>query len=66
MARIPDTEIGHLKREVSLVRLVASYGIELKASGKAYLSLCPFHDCKESSLVISSDKNLWHYNRLHP
>jgi len=60
MARIPSNELDHLKREVALVRLVESSGIELKKHGKDYLGLCPFHDDKEPSLVISPDKNLWH------
>jgi len=47
-----------LKSEVLLVRLVESSGIELKKHGKDYLGLCPFHDDKEPSLVISPDKNL--------
>ncbi|WP_374729018.1 CHC2 zinc finger domain-containing protein [Thiolapillus sp.] len=42
------------------MRLVESSGIELKKHGKDYLGLCPFHDDKEPSLVISPDKNLWH------
>ncbi len=60
MARIPNDELDRLKREVALVRLVESSGIELKQHGKDYLGLCPFHDDKEPSLVISPDKNLWH------
>ena len=60
MARIPNNELDRLKHEVSLVRLVESSGIELKKHGKDYLGLCPFHDDKEPSLVISPDKNLWH------
>ena len=60
MARIPNNELDRLKREVALVRLVESSGIELKKQGKDYLGLCPFHDDKEPSLVISPDKNLWH------
>ncbi|WP_293648102.1 CHC2 zinc finger domain-containing protein [Thiolapillus sp.] len=60
MARIPNNELDRLKREVALVRLVESSGIELKKHGKDYLGLCPFHDDKEPSLVISPDKNLWH------
>ena len=60
MARIPNNELDKLKSEVSLVRLVESSGIELKKHGKDYLGLCPFHDDKEPSLVISPDKNLWH------
>lgn len=60
MARIPDEQIERLKQEVSLVRLVESQGIALKKHGKDYLGLCPFHDDKEPSLVISPEKNLWH------
>ncbi len=60
MARIPSNKIDRLKREVALVRLVESSGIELEKHGKDYLGLCPFHDDKEPSLVISPDKNLWH------
>ncbi|WP_459874037.1 CHC2 zinc finger domain-containing protein, partial [Endothiovibrio diazotrophicus] len=60
MARIPDAELDRLKREVSLVRLVESQGVPLKKHGKDYLGLCPFHDDREPSLVISPEKNLWH------
>jgi DNA primase catalytic core len=60
MARIPEQTIERLKQEISLVRLVESQGITLKKHGKDYLGLCPFHDDKEPSLVISPEKNLWH------
>jgi len=55
MARIAESEIERLKTEVSLVRLVESSGVELKKHGKDYLGLCPFHDDREPSLVISPD-----------
>ncbi len=60
MARIPDTEIERLKREISLERLAESQGIELKRHGADLIGLCPFHDDREPSLVISPKKNLWH------
>ena len=60
MARIAQEEIDRLKREVSLVRLVESQGVTLKKHGKDYLGLCPFHDDREPSLVVSPEKNLWH------
>ncbi|MCU7929139.1 MAG: toprim domain-containing protein, partial [Candidatus Thiodiazotropha sp. (ex Dulcina madagascariensis)] len=60
MARIPEQDIERLKQEISLVRLVESQGIVLKKHGQDYLGLCPFHDDKEPSLVISPEKNLWH------
>jgi DNA primase catalytic core len=60
MARIPTEQIERLKQEVSLVSLVERQGIALKRHGTDYLGLCPFHDDKEPSLVISPEKNLWH------
>ncbi len=60
MARIPDTELDTLKRDISLERLIESAGIELKRQGKDLIARCPFHDDKTPSLVISPEKNLWH------
>ena len=60
MARIPEEEIERLKSEVSLERLVTGFGIELKRHGADLLGLCPFHDDRAPSLVISPQKNLWH------
>jgi len=60
VARIPDGEIERLKSEVSLERLVEAQGIELKRHGADLLGLCPFHDDKTPSLVVSPKKNLWH------
>lgn len=63
MARIPDEEIECLKQEISLMCLVGRQGITLKKHGKDYVGLCPFHDDREPSLVISPEKNLWHCPR---
>jgi DNA primase catalytic core len=60
MARIPEPEIERLKSEVSVERLVASSGIELKKSGKDWLARCPFHEDDTASLVVTPVKNLWH------
>jgi len=60
MARIPAEQIERLKQEVSLQRLVEGMGITLKRHGSDLIGLCPFHDDKEPSLVISPEKNLWH------
>ncbi|MDO8893071.1 MAG: CHC2 zinc finger domain-containing protein [Sulfurimicrobium sp.] len=52
MARIPESEIERLKREISVERLVVSSGIELKKSGKDLLGRCPFHADDTASLVV--------------
>jgi DNA primase len=61
MARIPDDVVDRLKRQISLERLVSLRGIELKRHGAADLvGVCPMHEDKTPSLVISPKKNLWH------
>jgi len=60
MGRIPEEEIERLKREISIERLAVAKGIQLKQHGENLLGLCPFHDDREPSLVITPSKNLWH------
>jgi DNA primase len=60
MARIPEHEVERLKREVSVQRLAEARGIKLTRHGSDLLGLCPFHDDRNPSLVITPKKNLWH------
>src|SRR5512141_842186 len=60
MARIPEEEIERLKSQISLERLAVAKGIKLRQHGENLLGLCPFHDDREPSLVITPSKNLWH------
>jgi DNA primase len=60
MARIPEDEVERLKREVSVQRLAEARGIKLKRLGADLHGLCPFHDDRSPSLVITPAKNLWH------
>src|SRR5919206_1220345 len=60
MARIPDEEIDRIKNEIALERLVRARGVELRKHGADLIGLCPFHNDREPSLVISPAKNLWH------
>jgi len=59
MARICEAEIARIKKEVSTVRLVEAYGVELKPHGKDLVGHCPFHNDKTPSLVVSPASNLW-------
>ncbi len=60
MGRIPDDELTRLKKEVSVAALATARGIELKRHGADLVGLCPFHDDKSPSLVITESANLWH------
>ena len=60
MARIPEAEIERIKQEVSVQRLAEARGIKLVRHGADLIGLCPFHEDREPSLVITPSKNLWH------
>lgn len=60
MARIADAELQHIKQAVSLVTVAQSQGRQVFKRGKDVVLLCPFHDEKTPSCVISPDKNLYH------
>ena len=60
MARIPEDEIERMKQEVSVQRLAEARGIKLERHGADLIGLCPFHEDREPSLVITPSKNLWH------
>jgi len=60
MARIPEAELQHIKAAVPLVAVVRSQGRQMFKKGKDFTVLCPFHDEKTPSMVISPAKNLYH------
>lgn len=61
MARIPDSEIERLKREVSLLRLLESQGHRLVKQGKDLACRCPWHEGDATpSCVVTVKSNLWH------
>jgi DNA primase len=60
MPRIPNDVLERLKLEVSVVTLIERAGVPLKKVGENLVGLCPLHDDHEPSLVVSSDKNIWH------
>lgn len=59
-ANRPDFE--EIKRSTDLARVVESYGIKLEgASRNGHLKgLCPFHDDKNPSLIVSPEKGVYH------
>lgn len=59
MARIPEEVIERLKQEVGVERLIAARGVELKRHGADLFGLCPFHDDRNPSLIVTPAKNVW-------
>lgn len=60
MPKIKDEILRRVKTEIDLVGLIQAEGIELTKKGKDLVGLCPFHDDKDPSLVVTPKKNLWH------
>ncbi|MDE9545397.1 CHC2 zinc finger domain-containing protein, partial [Xenorhabdus bovienii] len=60
MARIPEAELQHLKAAVPLIAIIEQQGRQLIKRGKDRLVLCPFHQEKTPSMVITPSKNLYH------
>jgi hypothetical protein len=52
MARIPDSELERLKREVSVERLAEARGVQLERRGADLHGLCPFHEDREPSKAM--------------
>lgn len=57
---VSEPEIERIRREVALLPLLRSYGLEPRKVGKEYQVLCPFHPEKTPSLSINPRKNVWH------
>ena len=55
--------LGHQKEEIknrlNLVDIVSEY-ITLNKTGANYKALCPFHNEKTPSFLLSEDKQIWH------
>ncbi|MBE0449785.1 MAG: DNA primase [Clostridia bacterium] len=49
----------HIIDNVNIVDIISSY-VQVDKSGKNYKALCPFHNEKTASFIISEDKQLFH------
>ena len=60
MARYTEQELDNLKSSIDLVALIQSKGIKLEKHGKDLKGLCPFHQDKNPSMIITPGKGLFH------
>ncbi|MBC7220084.1 DNA primase [Candidatus Bipolaricaulota bacterium] len=61
---MPGPDLEEIKSRVDIVELIARY-VALKPSGQRFKGRCPFHPDDTPSLVVSSDKGLWHCFGCH-
>lgn len=56
---IPEEVVDEVRHSFDLVKVVSGY-IDLKRSGRNYVGLCPFHQEKTPSFMVSPDKQIFH------
>ena len=56
---IPREIIEEIRSKADIVKIISEY-VRLRKRGKNYLGLCPFHQEKDPSFTVSSEKQLWH------
>lgn len=54
-----ESVVAEIKSKTDLVELIGSY-IPVKKVGKHYSALCPFHQEKSPSFVISPERQMWY------
>lgn len=57
---ISDDKLDEIRSRVVLSELIASRGIEVKASGTSRKACCPFHNEKTPSFIINDAKGFYH------
>lgn len=51
--------VAELKKRIDIIEFIGSF-ITLKKAGRNFKALCPFHNEKSPSFIVSPDRQLWH------
>lgn len=57
--RIPDETIDEVRAATNIVEVIGEY-VPLVAAGRNYKGLCPFHEEKTPSFIVSPDRQTYH------
>ena len=54
-----NNSVEEVKKRIDIVEFIGSF-ISLKKAGRNFKGLCPFHQEKTPSFVVSPDRQIWH------
>ncbi len=54
-----ENQIEEIKKKIDIVEFIGSF-ITLKKAGRNFKAVCPFHQEKTPSFVVSPERSIWH------